>query len=116
MTKKMIMERLYKFMSSNEQAKGREFHLSIYNVSSDDKFKKFKELTRDNVADEMAFYSFAYTITGMSCSYDYRWCDIYVSKSEDFSTNIDADVIDLLCRYLDGFFEYEDNKRDIVVG
>lgn len=103
LTKKMIMERLYKFykfMSVTEPTNGRKFHLKVYNLSLDARDIGIKELTHDNVADEMASYSFTYAITGMSCSYDGRWCHIYVDRSGDFSTNIDADVIDLLCKLI----------------
>ena len=100
MTKKMIMERLYKFMTFNKLAMGREFHLKVYNLSLNARDIGIKELTHDNIADEMASYSFSYTITGMSCSYDGKWCHIYVDRSGDFSTNIDADVIDLLCKLI----------------
>ena len=100
LTKKMIMDRLYKFMSTNKLAIGREFHLKVYNLSLNARDIGIKELTHDNVADEMASYSFTYAITGMSCSYDGRWCHIYVDRSGDFSTNIDADVIDLLCKLI----------------
>ena len=104
LTKTNIMERLYKFikyMSVNESAMGRKFHLKVYNLSLNARdIDFFKELTHDNVADEMASYSFSYAITGMSCSYDGRWCHIYVDRSGDFSTNIDADVIDLLCKLI----------------